>query len=117
MCAREGGGQRRMASFQRGAAECFTVMDVPHGGPASDSELVHFGTQWGGRHEQGGCLGAPFSTESVEKRLCERFIHLGKGMTERCGERSFYSCSECSKNGKLGLPGLPLHLLPHNYCS
>lgn len=31
------GGQRRMVSLQRGAAEYFTVMDVPHGDPVSDA--------------------------------------------------------------------------------
>ena len=31
------GGQRRMVSLQWGAAEYFTVMDVPHGDPVSDA--------------------------------------------------------------------------------
>ena len=36
MCVREE-GQRRMVSLQWGAAEYFTVMDVPHGDPVSDA--------------------------------------------------------------------------------
>lgn len=36
-------GKQRMASFP-GGAECFTVMDVPHGDPVSDA----FGARRGG---------------------------------------------------------------------
>lgn len=50
VCAKESGGQRRMVSFQRGAAEYFTVMDVPHGDPVSDA----FGARRGVWSEVGG---------------------------------------------------------------
>lgn len=54
VCARESGGQRRMVSFRWGAAEYFTVMDVPHGDPVSDA----FGARWGALSEVRGRLSA-----------------------------------------------------------
>lgn len=116
-----------MVSFQWGAAEYFTVMDVPHGDLVSDAFGARRGWVLSGVGRGSLC---PTAFSTVEKcrgdcGFLKRLIHLGKGMIERwrrgVSPESFYFCSlcskECSKNGKLGLPGLPLHSLSHNGCN
>lgn len=83
-----------MASFQWGAAECFTVMDVPHRDPVSDA----FGARGVGCQGVSQC-----HTAKMYLWLSERFIHLGRrgGQSDEMSgvipPESFYFCSLCSK--------------------